>query len=119
MSTKNNNTTTFHLTEADIKFIMDALHRDAQRCDDVVEDQLIAGNLTNIKFYTDKAAALRELAYDLSNGNCMPAIEVPNYVPKTFDPTEVKVFSPSNPVANSMPPLIAKLLMPANLKRNC
>ena len=115
----NNDTTTFHLTNSDIKFIMDALHRDAQRCDDVVEDQLIAGNLTNIKFYTDKAAALRELAYDLTNGNCMPAIEVPNHLPKKFDPTAVKVLTPNNPVSNSMPPLIAKLIMPANLKRNC
>ena len=119
MSNKNNDTTTFHLTDSDIKFIIDSLHRDAQRCDDLVEDKLIAGNLTNIKFYSDKAAALRELAYDMSNGNCMPAIEVPNYVPKTFDPTDVKVFTPINPTANSMPPLIAKLIMPANLKKNC
>ena len=110
----NNDTTTFHLTNADIKLIMDALNRDAQRCDDVVEDQLIAGNLTNIKFYTDKAAALRELAYDLSNGNCMPAIEVPNYVPKKFDPSEVKVFTPVTN-QNPMPPLVAKMLMPNNL----
>jgi len=116
----NNDTTTFHLTNADVKLILDALHRDAQRCDDVVEDQLIAGgNIKNIKFYTDKAAALRELAYDLTNGNCMPAIEVPNHLPKKFDPSEVKILTPSNPVSNSMPPLIAKLLMPTNLKRNC
>ena len=105
------------LNELDINLIIDALHRDAQRCDDIIEDQLIVGSVAKIAFYENKATKLRDIAkvihehakVDEPNKTIIKALEPPK-----FNPHAVKVFSPMpktgmRPASN---PFIAKVIVP-------
>jgi hypothetical protein len=54
------------IQDDDIKLIVEAIHRDAQRCDNIAEEHTIAGNVINSNFYIKKATRLRSLANTLT-----------------------------------------------------
>ena len=104
------------LNEYDIKLVIDALHRDAQRCDDVIEDQLIVGSVAKIAFYENKAIKLRSIAKMIHEYvKIEPVISNEKLLEKPkFNPDLVKVFSPMlktdmRPGSN---PFIAKVIVP-------
>lgn len=89
----------------EIKLIVDALHRDAQRCDNLIEQYISSNKEININFYTDKSNKLREIANNLTVSKNNKNIVINSEL--VFDPNIVKVITPNsttNKVINALPP---------------
>lgn len=86
----------------EIKMIVDSLHRDAQRCDNLAEQCYAMGKQANISFYMDKSHKLREIASNLLNWNNHKTLV--SDTGTTFDPSVVKIIAPTpNPSISLLP----------------
>jgi hypothetical protein len=107
------------LKDYEIKLIIDALHRDAQRCDNMVEQCLSSNKETNIHFFIDKSSKLRDIANNLIVGNNTNIVSdseikfaglVKVISPRTTMDTSIKALPPPNKET-------AKKIAPASRKK--